>query len=159
VRVYSPVDIHIYDEKGNHTGLVDAETSEQTLEDHETEIPLSLYDGFGRTKQIILPFGQEYEIILDGTGDGVFTLETEVLEGDRVVASATFSELSVTSVLNAELQISTTTTAFASTTMLYIDSDGDGVSEAVHESDETLEIQKKDRKNPKKAKKNIKRVI
>ena len=100
VRVYSPVDIHVYDKNGNHTGLLENPVAGVNLENYEDAIPSSVYDGWGSTKQVILPYDQEYEIVLNGTGSGTFTVRAEVVQADEVIASASFSEMPVTPVMN-----------------------------------------------------------
>lgn len=146
IKVHSPVDIHVYDEKGNHTGLLENPAVGADLENYENKIPSSIYDGWGRVKQVILPYNQEYKISLDGTDTGTFTIETEVVQSDKVIASSTFSEIPVTASMNADFVIATSTNSFASTTLMYIDSDGDGISETLHNSDQTLKANHKDRK-------------
>ena len=147
VRVYSPVDIHVYDKEGNHTGS------------DEDAIPSSVYDGWGSTKQVILPYGNEYDIILDGTGEGTFSVATEVRQSDKVLASATFSELAVTASMNADLVIATSTSSFVSSTLMYIDKDGDGTSETIHNTDQKIKADGKDRKYSKKFRKAMKRMF
>lgn len=159
IRVYSPVDIHVYDKAGNHTGLLENPVMGEDMEDYETNIPSSIYDGWGRTKQVILPYDQEYEIVLNGTGNGVFSIEAEVVQSDKVLATAMFSEMSVTPAMNADFAVATSTIAFASSTVIYIDADGDGASETLHNSDQFLKAEKKDRKHPKKIKKIIKKLL
>ena len=146
IKVHSPVDIHVYDENGNHTGLLENPADGVNSEDYENQIPSSVYDGWGRVKQVILPYNQEYKIFLDGTDTGTFTIETEVMQSDKVIASATFSEMPVTASMNADFVVATSTSSFASSTVMYIDVDGDGVSETLHNSDQVLKANRKDRK-------------
>lgn len=159
VRVYSPVDIHVYDKEGNHTGIIENPIEGVDLENYEDNIPGSVYDGWGRTKQVILPYGGEYQILLDGTDNGIFSVHAEVRDDVGVISSTTFSDLPVTSDMNAEFAIATSTEFFATSTVMYIDEDGDGTTETLHNSDEFLRENKKDRKHFKKFKKVIKKMI
>ena len=159
VRVYSPVDIHVYDKNGNHTGLLENPVAGVNLENYEDAIPSSVYDGWGSTKQVILPYDQEYEIVLNGTGSGTFTVRAEVVQADEVIASASFSEMPVTPVMNIGFAVATSTATFASSTVMHVDADGDGTSETLHNSDQVLKAERKDRKHFKKFKKVIKRIM
>lgn len=51
IRVYSPVDIHVYDKEGNHTGLLENPVIGVDLDDYENSIPrVYMTDGVGPSK-------------------------------------------------------------------------------------------------------------
>lgn len=142
VKVYSPVDIHIYDKEGNHTGILENPVAGKDLESFENNIPSSYYGDFGRIKMVRVPYDTEYQIVLEGNDTGVFSLDAEITQSDKVIASTTFAEMPVTVATNIELVVGTSTQSFATSTVMNIDSDGDGITEYTQNSEEFL------KKNP-----------
>jgi hypothetical protein len=132
IRLHSPIDIHIYDNAGRHTGVIHNPDPSKGKFHYEKGIPASYYADFGRIKMVSLPFNKDNEIVLEGNGSGVFTLEAELSKNDKIIASTSFEEIPVTPSLNAELLISTSTLNFASSTQLLIDENGDGITEYIH---------------------------
>jgi hypothetical protein len=129
IKVYSPVDIHIYDREGNHTGIITNPVLGKDLKNYENNIPLSYYGDFGGIKMIRVPYDDDYQILLKGNDSGVFSVDVEITQLDNVIASTTFEEMPVNPEMNAELIISTSTDSFASSSVIYIDKDGDGIAE------------------------------
>lgn len=158
IKIYSPIDIHVYDKKGNHTGLIENPQADVNLNNYENNIPSSIYDGWGRTKQVIVPYDQDYQIVLEGNATGTFSIAAQVVDSDKVIASTTFSELPVSPVMNADFVIASSTVSFATSTSIYIDADGDGISETIHASDQFLKAHSKKRNYFEKFKKIIKRL-
>ncbi len=132
IKIYSPIDIHLYDNLGRHTGIIHDSDPSKGKFHYEKNIPLSYYADFGNVKMVSVPFDKDYEIVLEGSGNGVFTLDAEVSQHNQIIGTTSFEEIPVTPSLNAELLISSSTLNFASSTQLLIDSDGDGVTEYMH---------------------------
>lgn len=134
IKVYSPIDVHVYDKENNHTGII-TNTDQSNSNMYENNIPASYYYDFGKVKVLQVPYNQNYEIILNGSDYGKFTMTAEITQSDKVISSTTFSEIPATPILNAELTISTTTSNIASSTLL-MDYTGDGITEFIQNSDE-----------------------
>ncbi len=132
IKIYSPVEIHIYDEIGRHTGLINETDQVRGKSQYEKSIPLSYYADFGNVKMVSVPLSKNYEIILEGSGTGVFTLDAQISQYDKVIATTSFEDVPVTPLLNAQLLISSSTLDFASSTELLIDANGDGVTEYIY---------------------------
>lgn len=130
VKLYSPVDIHVYDSQGRHTGIIDRRDSNGLL-NYEKKIPQSFYADFGKVKMVRIPFNQEYEMVLEGNGNGNFTLDAEVSQYNSVIATTTFEEIPVTPSMNALLIISSSTKSFDDNSSLLLDKDGDGITESI----------------------------
>jgi pimeloyl-ACP methyl ester carboxylesterase len=122
LSMHSPVDVHIYDEHGNHVGL--SASSTDSLERVDKEIPNAYYLEFGEGKYLGVPVddGQTYTVELNGTGSGVFTFEMSNEVGGEVVSTQTFSDVPVSTTTKATLSIS----SLADVYDLKLDQDGDG---------------------------------
>ena len=70
ISIHSPVELHIYDENGNHAGL--NEDGEE-----ENNIPDVSYDIIGGEKFAFLPDGVNYKIITKATDTGGYDLKIE----------------------------------------------------------------------------------
>ncbi len=146
VSTHSPVELHVYDSQGRHTGIIPKPTNtDEEIEDGlftftETNIPGSEFDNMGGTDedpeyQIYLPDdkGEKYTIVMNGTGIGEFTFDAERFDNGSSVGKVEFANMPVT-----PLTIATTTVLagiggkipdrpLASTTaILSIDIDGNG---------------------------------
>jgi hypothetical protein len=113
ISIFSPLNIDIKDQDGNHAGI---------LEDGSTEnnIPNADFEVMGEHKFVYLPTdeGQTYEISLEGTGDGTFTLKnSDIIEG-TVENTETFADIPVTAALEGSLNLEDS--------KLSLDSSGDG---------------------------------
>ena len=86
-----PVDLHFYDVEGNHTGLVDGVI--------ELGIPHSWYSGDVEPEVIvILNPAPVYNIVVEGTGEGTFTLEVSnyiTVDGEDVPATIDIQDVPV----------------------------------------------------------------
>ncbi len=133
IKIYSPVDIDVYDAEGNHTGLI--ENSPYGLS--ESDIPGSFYGDFGNMKMIMVPYDTNSNIILNGNDTGTFVIKSEVTQNGNVLASTTFSELPVIPSTNIEFVLGSID-SFASSTSLNIDSDGDGTVDVIGRTDTYL---------------------
>lgn len=125
LALHSPVSIDIYDEDGNHTGIVyDPENPDKEFYIAE-EIPNSYYMQFGEGKYLGIPANAVYSIELQGLDEGTFTFEmTEVL-GDEELQTKTYTDIPT----NPNMMGVLTLSDLDSATNLQLDNDGDGVFE------------------------------
>jgi pimeloyl-ACP methyl ester carboxylesterase len=114
IRVESPVDLHVYDQEGNHVGPVDEFT-------YDENIPTATYTESGHTKTTVVENGI-YNVKLDGTGTGTATLILQLYnEIGETVKTVRFDHVEV----NPDTVI-TTTTDMNNPIQLVIDKNGDG---------------------------------
>lgn len=115
IKIESPLAIKITDNFGN------------VIEDVENvgpknEIPGAAFEVIDGKKFVYLPQGnnQEYEIELQGTGQGLFTLITQAIENDIPKEPRVFAAIPVNQSLQGVLEVD------EGQTVLEIDTDGDG---------------------------------
>jgi pimeloyl-ACP methyl ester carboxylesterase len=145
ITMHSPVDVNIYDSQGRHTGPIANPDPNSDLGRYEENIPDSRYDpeaADGTT--VTVPYGTDYKVILNGTGSGSFTLDTERDQNAVPVAGSQteFVDMPATPLLKAELILATTTYMSATSTattnqLLVMDFDGDGIIDATSTSTST----------------------
>ncbi len=87
---HSPVDVHIYDELGNHTGP-------DINGDIENGIDEISYNIFENNKFVFLPEGKEYEIKLQATDIGSFSSHIKKIEEGGIVSTSYFSTIPLNS--------------------------------------------------------------
>ncbi|MFA6295630.1 MAG: hypothetical protein WC666_04450 [Candidatus Paceibacterota bacterium] len=145
LSTHSPVELHVYDSKGNHTGIIPKPASlSLDVEDGlytftEEKIIGSKFESVGGTEedpeyQIYLPDNNEkYSVVLNGTGVGEFTFNVDRIVNGSYVDKIEYARLPVTPLTIAETTVlvqkvdATTTIPFASTSpVLNIDIDGNG---------------------------------
>lgn len=80
---HSPVDLHIFDSQGNHTGVNDNN-------DIELEIPGSSLERFGGSTFIFVPAGQEYRIEIRAFSRGEFDFKIRELNQSTVMETMTY---------------------------------------------------------------------
>ncbi len=113
--LHSPLTLQLQDSFGNVTGV--------SLEGTSTEgIPGSTYGELGEVKYVIVPSGDQYQLMMHGQDYGTFSLDIQESLGDVVVASSTIASVPTNSNTLATLSL----TSLASTSPLTIDEDGDG---------------------------------
>lgn len=102
ISVYSPIDITVTDQDGNTLGLADDESIENTIPNADFEI----LDGH---KFIYLPTdeNQQYQIAMQGTGDGVYTITIDTINDNTSVETEVFSNLPVTTNLTGSITLGT----------------------------------------------------
>jgi len=109
MSLYSPLDIHLYDSHGNHTGpkVVNVDGQETTI--FEEGIPNSYYFQFGDRKYVGFDESEPIHIEMDGYSDGSYTLrfdEVKVTEtGDDIVSHTSFENLPTTEDTVVELDV------------------------------------------------------
>ena len=122
VSVFSPVDLHIYDSSGNHVGP-DANG------DIELNIAGATYEQIGEDKFIFLPnvSGVSYDVQLDATDSGTFSLKVAKVENSEVTETAYYNDIAITDASQATVTLATST----SDTILQVDESGSGTYEQV----------------------------
>ncbi len=131
MSLYSPLDIHLYDDAGHHTGpkkvLIDGE--EHTV--FEEGIPNSYYYQFGDRKYVGFGMGEHIRVEMDGYAEGSYTLKLEEVNsmesGDEIISHTTFLNLPTTADTIVKLDIPET--GIADLSPLKADMDGDGTND------------------------------
>lgn len=134
VSTHSPVDLHIYDQYGNHTGILPKPASladNDFIEGaYEENIPRSSFRMDGDETYIRLPTdaGQNYTVSIQGNDFGFFTYEVERYRGDEKVGETIYETEPVT-----PFTVATTTVGSdpAQKLDLRVDVEGDGLIDYV----------------------------
>lgn len=138
LTIHSPIDIDIYDSNGLHTGAVDMIAGKQ-LYDYEDKIPGTFYAKYGKVKIVMVPYNDKsYNIVMKGNDTGVFSIDADIIESDKVIASTTFKEMPVIPITNIDINVPKDLNSFATGTKLNIDIDGDGSVDYVNRTDAYL---------------------
>ena len=134
ISMHSPVDIHLYDSQGRHTGPVYIEANGELVKSIEENIPNSQYELIGETASIIVSGVESYNLKLDGYDSGVFTLDIENYIGDSVVNTHSFVDLPATSELTSDIIIDSNRVV----SEINLDTDGDKKIDIVAKNDGTV---------------------
>jgi len=110
VSFHSPIDLHIYDNQGNHVGP-------NSNGDIENNIPGIGYEIIDGNKFAFLPDGIDYVIEGKATGAGTFNARVQKIEDERVVETLYFNSVSLTAITEVEVNINT----------ISLDNNADGV--------------------------------
>lgn len=104
ISIYSPLDIDIVDNQGNHSGLLNGRI--------QNDIPNASFEIIDDHKFVYLPNdeGQTYTIKLQGTDEGTFTLKNEDISNSEVTETEVFSNIPVTTSLLGEVNLGGITT-------------------------------------------------
>lgn len=99
IIVFSPVDVSVTDQSGNKLGLADGNIINQ--------IPNASFQMMGEHKFIYLPQdgGQVYNINLQGTGSGIYTIKSQSIANGETTKTEIFSNLPVTGQLTGQINI------------------------------------------------------
>ncbi|MDX9856085.1 MAG: hypothetical protein RBS86_04720 [Candidatus Moranbacteria bacterium] len=144
MSLYSPLDIHLYDETGNHTGPITVEVGGEEKIVFEENIPNSYYYQMGERKYVGFPAGEKIRVEMEGYSLGSFTLKLEEIretaEGEEVASNATFLDLPVTE--NSIISFEIPEQGLEDMSVLEGDMDGDGANEYLIEKnlDGTAEL-------------------
>lgn len=151
VSTHSPVDLHVYDQYGNHTGIIPAPVGSGVADDvvsfYEAKIPGSSFEQNGgdgtdddTDTEISLPTdsGQIYSIQIQGNGTGEFTYEAERFNGDNLLSDTIYSGLPTTPLTIASTTIDSNANT-SSSALLSVDVDGDGTTDIVAKPNENLD--------------------
>ena len=132
----SPVDLHIYDDQGNHTGVI----RKDDLPPYPvSNIPGSTIDRVSRHQVITLQGDRSYNVVLEGMSENyvdnhyidneTFSLEVEINYGGDVVKKVLFSAPPTSSKSKGSMTISSKNSLNA----LELDFDGDGQVDTIVE--------------------------
>jgi len=129
MSLYSPLDIHLYDDFGHHTGpKKNTDENGQEYVIFEKEIPNSYYYQFGERKYAGFPKGEHIRVEMDGYALGSYTLkleEAKVTEaGEETIAQTAFENLPTTADTTVKLEIPETGIENPLSLQADIDSDG-----------------------------------
>ena len=117
--VHSPVNMHIYDSLGKHTGP----TSDG---DFEANILGSSYDTLDDAKFIYLPNEGNYKIKFEATDNGSFDFKIRKFEGENISQEVLYRDVPLTNLTKAETQFDTASNQFP---VLHLDKDGNGTTD------------------------------
>lgn len=124
VSVESPVELHIYDSAGNHTGLTPLPGAPNAQPFVEESILGSTYEELLESKFVYLPQEGMYTIRLKATGEGTFNLRLRSYEDDQIINTILYLRALLTSTTFGQMRYDTTS---AEPPLLLLDHDGDGV--------------------------------
>ncbi len=113
---HSPVNMHIYDSLGNHTGT----TGDG---DFEANIPGSSYDTLDDAKFIYLPNDGNYNIKFEATDQGSFDFKIRKYEDNTISQATLYKDIPLTTSTKAETQFDT---SFNQSPIIALDEDGNG---------------------------------
>ncbi|MFH1231026.1 MAG: hypothetical protein V1709_05960, partial [Planctomycetota bacterium] len=114
VSFHSPIDLHVYDFLGNHTGP-------DINGDVENDIAGVMYEVVEDNKFAFLPAGQDYQITGESTGAGTFDVRIEDMIDGEVVETTLFSNIPLTETTRANFDVGTNIP-----NQIYLDNNGDG---------------------------------
>ena len=149
LSTHSPVELHVYDSKGNHTGLISKPAAiTEDIEDglftyfEEKVIGSSFESSGGSTDdpeyQVYLPDnnGEKYSVVMNGTGLGEFTFDVDRIKDGVSIDQVEYAYMPVTPLTIATTTVIAQTASsmivplLASTTsILNIDIDGNGTAD------------------------------
>lgn len=140
LSTHSPVDLHIYDSKGNHAGIIpvppelDIEDGLITFVDNNIR-GVRLDPGQGYTTRVVMDddVDEKYDIVIKGNNFGTFSYQVERVRGDNILENIQYRDIPVTPFSVATTSITTRATDNKNnpkfTNMLpplLVDVDGDG---------------------------------
>ncbi len=138
IKLHSPVDIDVYDQNGKHVGLIYNEYYKKYIPDEDNTIPGSYYWSSGDEKMVVVPYSEDLKVSLNGNNAGVFSVDLEVSQSDTVIASTTFKELPSTPLMSVDLVLGKSIDTIASSPVMYIDVDGDGLTDVINTPDDNV---------------------
>ncbi|MDP3042991.1 MAG: hypothetical protein Q8N21_01175 [bacterium] len=118
------MEIHLNDEIGRHTGIIENPNPNSDLRLYEKQIPNSYYFEFGEKKYA----GADRKpttVALKGKDLGVFSLDIKEVLGEDIISSAKFSNIPISENTTATMQIEDGTNNI----VLNIDCDSNGTSD------------------------------
>lgn len=117
VSFHSPIELHIYDTSGNHTGPDDNG-------DIENEVAGVIYEVIGDNKFAFLPNGVEYTVKGEATSEGSFDVRIQEVVGGEVATTTVFADIPLTLTTQTEFTIGASIP-----TQITLDTNNDGVFE------------------------------
>jgi len=116
LSVHSPVNIHVYDDKGRHTGPTESG-------DFEAEIPGSFFDTLDDAKFVWLPDDGIYNVRFESTGQGKFDFKIRTFENNENTETILYKDIPLTNDTTAGTVLDTTSNLAPT---LHVDENGDG---------------------------------
>ena len=114
VSFHSPIELHIYDENGNHVGP-------NINGDIENEIPGVVYEVIENNKFAFLPDGLEYIVKGSAVDVGSFDARIQVIEDEEVVSTTLFTDMPLSITSHVQFDIGA-----AIPDVVHIDQENDG---------------------------------
>lgn len=102
--LHSPAELHLNDETGRHTGIIENSIPNSDLKLYEKQIPNSYYFEFGEKKYAGTD-RKPITVVLKGEDLGVFSLDIKEALGEDIISSARFSNIPVSKNTTATMQI------------------------------------------------------
>ncbi len=130
VTMHSPVDIHLYDSAGRHTGPLYINGQKFV----EENIPNSHYEQIGDAVSIIITGNEQYNLKLDGYDNGLFTLDIDKFMENTKTSSISFIDLKSNPNLSSEITIAPDTI----NKQILLDNNSDGILDLQANSDGTI---------------------
>ncbi len=131
MALYSPLDVHLYDTHGNHTGPKKTTVDGQEVTIFEESIPNSYYYQFGERKYVGFPEGEDIRVEMEGYDLGAYTLKLSEVQttvtGEEETAHATFENLPTTA--DTLVKFSIPKTGISDMTPLEADVDGNSTKD------------------------------
>jgi N-acetylneuraminic acid mutarotase len=125
---HSPVELHIYDEEGNHTGPL----SDGNI---EKGIPGVSYDVLGEDKYAFLPAGRNYRIVNQATSSGELGITLDKIENSQPTGFVYFASIPLNSAsTTVEYNITDNQAEYQAS----IDFDGNGTIDEIVTPDSVL---------------------
>lgn len=122
--IFSPVNIHVYDTSGNHTGLI-------SDGDYEVQIPGSSYETLGDAKYIFLPDDGVYTVIFDATDEGSFDFKIQSYIDNQLTKTVIYDDIPLTHSTHGVAMYDSISTL---TPLIKLDHDGNGSEDSQVES-------------------------
>lgn len=128
VSTHSPVELHIYDEEGNHSGP-------NSIGDIENEIPEVQYDIVGEAKFAFLPDGKNYRIVTKATDTGGYDLQIKAQDvNDNITDEDTWNMIPLPTVeATGEVIIGSSPNY-----LVKMDNDGNGIPDTTFSSNQPM---------------------
>lgn len=158
LSTHSPVELHVYDSEGNHTGLIPKPAGLEDVEDglytfYDNEIIGSSFktvqdDYDGNESYIYLPDndGMKYTVVIKGNDFGEFTYKITRVQGGKELDVVEYRDISVTpfTIATTTIQARTSEDSLipvlaSSSPEIKIDFDGNGVVDIVATSTSNID--------------------
>lgn len=131
MALYSPLDVHLYDQDGNHTGPTTIVQDGKKTTVMETAIPNSYYDVLDGRTYVGWSAKSDVRVELEGYGAGVYTVALQEIAvtktGEKTVGHITFADLPTSDATTARFAVANGD--LATMTPLAADYDGDGTDD------------------------------
>jgi hypothetical protein len=131
LSLYSPLDVHLYDAEGNHTGPTQEVIDGHTVTVFEEGIPNSSYLGLGERKYVSFSGGEPIRVEFAGYALGSYTLKLAEVRptdrGEETISETTFADLPTTE--RAQVRLDIPASGLEDLPALRADMEGDGTDD------------------------------